>query len=129
MNLLELLLHQVKVIQQPYSSGRNVLAALRDGGNVVVGLAQCGNVVLNTREERQAFAPTAAGAHRLCLSQAAAMFFKTLRAEQLGTYQRFCTVWIAGEYFPGVSAQGFQAVECGSFHMVKRCQPTPAGQR
>ena len=101
-NLLKLCFYQVKIVQQPFSSGRDVLAALRNGGNIVVGLAQCGNIVFDPREEGEVVAPPRRFSNRLRLRKTAAVFFEALRAKKLRTNQRLWSARVDSKYFSGV---------------------------
>ena len=84
--MLDLRFNNVKVVQQPVRRWRDITAAAGCRCNVVVGQPECGNIVLHARKKCGAARVGAIGAertHRLRRRQAAAMFFKTLRAKKL----------------------------------------------
>ena len=82
-NLLQLRFHQMEVVQQPFGSRGDVLAAVRNRGDVVVGLSQGNDIFLNAGKKGCGVAPTARFADRLGVREAAAMFLKALDTKQL----------------------------------------------
>ena len=105
MNLLKLRFNQMKIVQQPLCSRRDVLPTLRDGRHIVIRLAQCRNVLLHAREKRRPTCMSRTVAQGLRCSQAAPVLLKTLRAKQLGPNQWLGLPGACMEYFSSVGAQ------------------------
>ena len=105
MDLLKLGFNQVKVIEQPLCSRRDVLPTVRDGRYIVIRLAQYRNVFLHAWKKRRPTYVSGTVAQGLRCSQAAPVLLKTLRAKQLGPNQWLGLPRACIEYLSSVGAQ------------------------
>ena len=86
-NFLKLRLDQMKVIQQPFCGGTDVVASGRLHADVAMGFAQRGNVALQSWKESGRASRGTSCAVRI--AQASAVLRESLGAKKLGTDRRF----------------------------------------
>ena len=88
-DLLQLRFDEVKVVQQPFGSRRDVLPAVRRHRHIVIGVAQGSKILVHARKKGGATPRMFVPLDGLGLGQAAAVLFKAVNAEQFGAYGRF----------------------------------------